>query len=111
MTKETEELVLDKELVNQILHNVDHLAKNERILRKTIVELVLSKRAMLLFLKDDEVREYWEKLVSTAKTQLEKRKEAWRLYNIKNGVYERLSPEERRLLGLTKPVKPKGDPV
>lgn len=110
----SKEAILEQELVDEILRDTKvpgKINKTGRILRKTIVELVSANRSMLLFLKDDEVRTYWEKLVEKSKKDLANRKEAWRVYNIKLGVYERLSPDERKLLGITKPRGPAGDPM
>lgn len=110
----SKEAVLEQELVDEILRDTKtpgKLNKAERMLRKTIVELVSNNRSMFLFLKDDEVRTYWEKLVEKSKKDLANRKEAWRVYNIKLGVYERLSPDDRKLLGINKPRKPAGEPV
>lgn len=110
----TKEPVLDQELVDEILRDTKvpgKMNKTERILRKTIVELVSNNRSMLLFLKDDEVRTYRDKLVEKSRKDLAKRREAWRIYNIKLGVFERLTPNERKILGITKPRKPAGDPM
>jgi len=108
------ESMLDQELVDEILRDANvpgKINKNERILRKVIVELVSANQGMLLFLKDDEVRTYWEKLVQQSKKNLAKRKAAWRNYNIRLNAFERLTPNERKILGITKPRKPAGDPV
>ena len=77
------------------------------IANKVMLELVKSGYADFLFLKNDEVREWWMNAVFEATTAIEKHKEAMRLYEIKIAVYERLPAEDRKVLGLRKPAKPR----
>lgn len=108
---EDNELQIAPEVYEEILHNTDrknYLNVNERILRKSMVALVKSGHAAFLFLRDDESREWWSKTVKQASATVEKRKEAWRVYEIKQRAWERLSEEDRKILKLRKPTMPKG---
>ena len=109
MTEETE-LQIAPEVYEEILRNTDkknYVNVNERILRKTMVSLVKSGHATFLFLRDDESREWWNKTVKVAAATVDKRREAWRIYEIKKNVWERLSEEDRKILKIRKPTAPK----
>jgi hypothetical protein len=108
MTEDIENI--DPDVYAEILRNTDKknfINLNERILRKTMVELVKNGKATFLFIRDDETRNYWGKLVKEAATKVEKRREAWRLYEIKQNAWDRLSEEDRKILKLRKPTKPR----
>lgn len=107
---EDTELQIAPEVFNEILRNTDkrnYVNLNERILRKTMVALVKSGHATFLFLRDDESRNWWSKIVKQASTTVEKNREAWRIYEIKQRAYDRLSEEDRKILNLRKPTKPR----
>ena len=80
---------------------------SEVIARKAMVSLVKSGHATFLFLADDEMREYWTKLATSAATKVAQRKEKQRLYEIKQAAWDRLSEEDRKILKIRKPVAPK----
>ncbi len=107
---EDTELQIAPEVFDEILRNTDkknYVNQNERILRKSMVALVKSGHATFLFLRDDESRNWWSKIVKQASATVEKRKEAWRVYEIKQRAYDRLSEEDRKILKLRKPTAPK----
>ena len=111
MTEDTE-LQIAPEVYEEILRNTDkknYINVNERILRKAMVTLVKSGHATFLFLQDDESRNWWSKTVKQASATVEKRREAWRVYEIKQKAYDRLSEEDRKILKLRKPTMPKGE--
>jgi len=104
------ELQIAPEVYEEILRNTDkknYVNVNERILRKAMVTLVKSGHATFLFLRDDESRNWWSKTVKQAAASVEKRREAWRVYEIKQRAYDRLSEEDRKILKLRKPTMPK----
>lgn len=106
------ELTIAPEVYEEILRNTDrknYMNVNERILRKAMVTLVKSGHAAFLFLRDDESRDYWTKIVKQAANNVEQRREAWRVYEIKQRAYDRLSEEDRKILKLRKPTMPKGE--
>lgn len=109
MTEDTE-LQIAPEVYEEILRNTDkknYVNQNERILRKAMVSLVKSGHATFLFLRDDESREWWSKTVKQASATVEKRREAWRVYEIRQRAWDRLSEEDRKILKLRKPSMPK----
>ena len=109
MTDETE-LQIAPEVYEEILRNTEkknYVNVNERILRKAMVSLVKSGHASFLFLRDDESRNWWAKTVKVAADTVEKRKEAWRVYEIKQKAWDRLSEEDRKILKIRKPTAPK----
>lgn len=110
----SEELTIAPEVYEEILRNTDkknYINVNERILRKAMVTLVKSGHATFLFLQDDESRNWWSKTVKQASATVEKRREAWRVYEVKQKAYDRLSEEDRKILKLRKPTMPKGPRV
>ena len=107
---EDTDLLIAPEVYEEILQNTDkknYLNTNERILRKSMVALVKSGHAAFLFLRDDESRDWWSKTVKVASATIEKRREAWRVYEIKQKAWDRLSEEDRKILKIRKPTAPK----
>jgi hypothetical protein len=107
---EDTELKISQDVYEEILRNTDrknYLNKNERILRKSMVQLVKSGHATFLFLHDDESREWWAKTVKTASVAVEKNREAWRIYEVKQRAWDRLSESDRKILKIRKPIMPK----
>ena len=109
MTEDTE-LQIAPEVYEEILRNTDkknYVNQTERILRKSMVSLVKSGHATFLFLRDDESREWWSKTVKQASATVAKNREAWRVYEIKQRAWDRLSEEDRKILKIRKPTVPK----
>ena len=109
MSEDTE-LQIAPEVYEEILRNTDrknYIKTEERILRKTMVQLVKSGHATFLFLRDEESRAWWGNTVKAASVIVNKRKEAWDKYNIKMNAWNRLSEADRKTLKLRKPVEPK----
>lgn len=105
-----QEVEIAPEIYNEILSKTEkrnYIRLDERIARKTLVELVKAGRAAFLFIRDDETRDYWTALVNEASAEVKKKKEAWRLYDIKQSAWDRLSLEDRKTLGIRKPTKPR----
>lgn len=107
---EDTELQIAPEVFDEILRNTEkknYVNQTERILRKSMVSLVKSGHATFLFLRDDESRNWWAKTVKVAAATVEKRNEAWRVYEIKQKAWDRLSEEDRKILKIRKPTAPK----
>lgn len=105
-----EGLQIDPAVYKEILRNTDKknfINLNERILRKAMVALVKSGHAAFLFLKDDESREWWSREVKIATDTVQKNREAWKKYEIKQAAWDRLSEEDRKTLGIRKPTPPR----
>lgn len=110
---DTSETELDSAIYAEILRNTDKKTYNltERLLRKTMVELVKSNRATFLFLKDDECRKWWDKAVADATATVNDLREQWRIYDIKKTAWDRLSEDDRKTLGIRKPGQPRRERV
>lgn len=81
--------------------------KGERITRKVMIELIKAGRSEFLILRDDEVSEWWNKIYSTAQVRFDKYNEKLSMYNTKMEAYNKLTADERKILGIRKPLKPK----
>ena len=107
---EDNEVTIAPEVYEEILRNTEkknYVNQTERILRKSMVSLVKSGHATFLFLRDDESREWWSKTVKTAAATVEKNREAWRVYEIRQRAWDRLNEDDRKILKLRKPSMPK----
>lgn len=108
----SEELQISQDVYDEILRNTEkknYINQTERVLRKAMVTLVKSGHATFLFLRDEESRAWWGKTVKAAAATVEKRREAWRVYEIKQRAWDRLSEDDRKTLKLRKPSMPKGE--
>ena len=79
MTEDTE-LQIAPEVYEEILRNTDkknYINVHERLLRKAMVTLVKSGHATFLFLRDDESRDWWSKIVKQASATVAKNRNAW----------------------------------
>ena len=85
-----------------------YLSKPERLARKAMVELVKAGYADFLLLRDDEVRDWWDGITNGIRSKISKQKERCRAYDIKLEAYNKLTAPERKILGIRKPIKPKG---
>lgn len=84
-----------------------YVSKEQRIARKVMVELIKAGRAEFLLLRDEEIASWWGSLYNGAHAKMAKHKEKLRVYTVKLEVYNKLTAEERRSLGIRKPVKPR----
>lgn len=101
---------LNTDILKFIISSADaggYFTKAERISRKVMVELVKAGRAEFLLLRDDEVSDWWGKIYNGVHERFAKHQEKIRQYNIKLEAYDKLSKEERKILGIRKPTKPK----
>lgn len=85
-----------------------YLSKQEKIARKVMIELIKAGYADFLLLRDDEVRDWWDKIYNGVYKKYEAYQEKLRVYEIKLNAYEKLTAEQRKVLGIRKPTKPKG---
>jgi len=84
-------------------------AVDNKIAKTVMIELVKAGRADFLLLRDDVVSKWWDKMITTAQKAIYLLEEKKRIYQIKMAAWERLTVEERKVLGLVKaPTKPKG---
>jgi len=71
-----------------------------------MIELIKAGYADFLLLKDEYVQEWWHKTYSIASEKLTEFKKKSKVYELQMAGYERLSPQERRVLGIKKPSPP-----
>jgi len=105
--------ILDnQEILDFIIKGLDsndyYIGKDQRLARKIMVELVKAGRSEFLLLRDDEVSQWWNKLYGGVQEKFDKYQEKVRIYNVKLDAYNRLTKEERKILGIRKPAKPRG---
>jgi hypothetical protein len=72
-----------------------------------MIELERNGISTFTLLRNDSLRSWWEKEIQRVTRRETQYLEAVRVYEVKLAAYERLTAEERRLLGLRKPVRPK----
>jgi hypothetical protein len=80
----------------------EHTDKLARIACKAMTELVKSGHADFLVLKDDEVREWWEKHQEADRKAREKEERKKERIKIRRAALRKLSEEEKIALGLKK---------
>lgn len=78
-----------------------------RIAKKIMLELVKAGYADFILLRDDEVSTWWNSLIKAANTKFNAYQEKLRLYELKLSALEKLSDDERKMLKIRKPIKPK----
>lgn len=88
--------------VRKLKQECDKLA---RIACKAMTELVKSGYGDFLVLKDDEVREWWEKHQEDDRKAQEARLEKERRAQVKKEALAKLSDDEKQVLGIPVPKK------
>jgi hypothetical protein len=83
--------------IKRLKSEADKLA---RIACKAMTELVKSGHADFLVLKDDEVREWWEKHQEDDRKAQEAKAEKARRAKVKKEALAKLSDEEKKILGI-----------
>jgi len=85
--------------IKRLKSEADKLA---RIACKAMTELVKSGHADFLVLKDDEVREWWDKHQEDDRKAQEAKLERERRAKVKADALAKLSDEEKKVLGIRK---------
>ncbi len=85
--------------IKRLKAEADKLA---RIACKAMTELVKSGHADFLVLKDDEVREWWDKHQEDDRIAREAEAEKRRVAKLKKEALAKLSDEEKQILGISK---------
>jgi cytosine/adenosine deaminase-related metal-dependent hydrolase len=83
--------------IKRLKSEADKLA---RIACKAMTELVKSGHADFLVLKDDEVREWWDKHQEDDRKAQEAKAERARRAKLKKDALAKLSDEEKKILGI-----------
>lgn len=76
--------------------------KLARIACKAMTELVEQGKADFLVLRDDEVREWWEQHQEADRKSREAREKKEREARIRKEALAKLTPEEKKILGIKK---------
>jgi hypothetical protein len=100
------------ELSKEVVFEINHLAGKASSMAETrsiiiMMELFICGRADFLLLRDDRIRKWWGGIIKESEAAAENRKKMWETYLIKSRAYQRLSPDERKALGIKKPIRPK----
>lgn len=85
--------------IRMLKKEADKLA---RIACKAMTELVEQGKADFLILRDDEVREWWEQHQEADRKAREEREKKEREDRIRREALAKLTPEEKRILKITK---------
>lgn len=88
--------------IKRLKKEADKLA---RIACKAMTELVKSGHADFLVLKDDEIRDWWEKHQEADRKAQEAQLEKERRAQVKKEALAKLSDDEKRVLGIPVPKK------
>jgi hypothetical protein len=78
-----------------------------KMAKLAMVELERNDMTSFVLLKHDGLREWWQKEFARVTRQESRYANALETFHVKMSAWERLTPEDRKLLGLRKPVKPK----
>ena len=104
------EPVTNDDIYKYIIAGVD-LCRNplghEKLLRLALCELVKAGKADFLFLREPDALAYWNSCVTGTRKKLVVVKEEERKYRHQLAVYDTLSQEQRELLKIRKPKRPK----
>jgi len=80
-----------------------YIDQNDRLARiacKAMEELVKQGKADFLLLRDDEVREWWDKHQEADRKAKEEAAEKRRINKLKKEALAKLTPEEKKALGI-----------
>ena len=89
-------------------HGYGYDQSAHKIAKTLMIEMVKSGHAAFLLLRDDEIAKWWGGMVNTARKAVEAKRERLRIYEIKKAAWDRLTVEERKILGIARvPTKPK----
>lgn len=92
-----------KELADQANKGGNRYYTNDQRALVLMLELVKSNYSSFLLLRDEDMGRWWGNKLSTAERKIEHRKKLVREYQMKSEVYRKLSPAERKVLGIRKP--------
>lgn len=104
--------VLSREMADYIVRCVDYpnpkaAPKNQMLTRKIMVELIMAGRAEFLLLREDDVATWWRTVVANVNKKVDKYSENVRNYEIMSAAWDKLTEEDRKVLKIRKPKKPK----
>jgi hypothetical protein len=96
------------EALDIIEHQARRLANGYvKYSKLAMIELERNNLSAFVLMRNEPLRVWWEKEIQRVTRRETQYQEAVRVYELKRAAYERLSADERRLLGLRKPTRPK----
>jgi hypothetical protein len=72
-----------------------------------MIELERNGISAFTLMRNEPLRAWWEREIQRVTRRETQYQEAVQVYELKRSAYERLTADERRLLGLRKPARPK----
>ena len=78
-----------------------------RYAKLTMIELERNDLTSFVLIKHDDLRDWWTKELARVTRQEIRYAEAIAQYDIKLAAWGKLTAEDRKILGLRKPIKPK----
>jgi hypothetical protein len=100
---------IDQEVLDEIkrFYKNSYTSSADYVATSALVALVEAEVAEIIMLKDDKVRDYWTNLVKSVIKIIRDRKIRHRRYELSMEAYNILTAEERKILRVRKPVKPR----
>lgn len=102
---------IDQEVLDEIKRfyksSYTYTSSADYVAISALIALVEAEVAEIIMLKDDRVREFWTTLVKSATKSIRDRKVRHRKYELSMEAYNILTAEERKILRVRKPVKPR----
>jgi hypothetical protein len=96
------------EVLDIIEHQARRLANGYvKYSKLAMIELERNNISAFALMRHEPLRTWWEREIQRVTRRETQYQEAVRVYELKRAAYERLTAEERRLLGLRKPTRPK----
>jgi hypothetical protein len=97
---------------NEVLDIIEHQARRlangyVKYSKLAMIELERNGISAFALMRNEPLRVWWEREIQRVTRRETQYLEAVRVYELKRAAYERLSADERRLLGLRKPTRPK----
>ena len=96
------------EVLDIIEHQARRLANGYvKYSKLAMIELERNNISAFALMRNEPLRTWWEREIQRVTRRETQYLEAVRVYELKRAAYERLTADERRLLGLRKPTRPK----
>jgi hypothetical protein len=96
------------EALDIIEHQAKRLANSYvKYSKLAMIELERNNISAFALMRHEPLRVWWEREIQRVTRRETQYQEAVRVYELKRSAYERLTADERRLLGLRKPTRPK----
>ena len=96
------------EALDIIEHQARRLANGYvKYSKLAMIELERNNISAFALMRNEPLRVWWEREIQRVTRRETRYQEAVRVYELKRAAYERLTADERRLLGLRKPTRPK----